>query len=92
MEVIAADVPARPHLLCGCLECATADSAKLAPTPDWPLDPVNGRLLCTPERPMPNNAAGRWSHSDARVVRSGDYSDSYRCASCGATWTAELPE
>jgi hypothetical protein len=65
--------------------------ATFAPAPDWPVDPADGRLICTPERPMPKNAKGQWSHPAAELV--GDCGDGccddFRCPACGAEWRCE---
>jgi hypothetical protein len=61
-------------------------------TVNWPRDPANGRWLCTPERPMPQGAAGQWAHTGTHCTYSGDYHDSYECRDCGARWSQELPE
>jgi len=60
---------------------------------DWPIDPANGAFICSPERPRPKDAKGRWAHHGAHSVESySDYYDSYVCRDCGATWSVELPE
>lgn len=92
--MIAAEVPPRPegHGICGCSPCYAAIRASYAPASDWPIDPVNGRLLCTPERPMPPNAKGQWAHQDTVTESFSDYATDHTCRSCGATWQEELPE
>jgi hypothetical protein len=61
---------------------------------DWPRDPANGRLLCSPARPMPHGAKGSWAHTN--VVGDGGCSegccDDYKCTDCGATWRVEAAE
>lgn len=59
---------------------------------DWPRDPANGRFLCSPERPMPKDATGMWSHTGTTCTGYGDYADYYKCNDCGQTWSEELPE
>lgn len=64
---------------------------------DWPKT-ERGNFLCTPDRPMPLNAPGRWEHTRAGEV--GEQEDGYpggdivtmRCKDCGATWREELPQ
>jgi hypothetical protein len=77
---------------------AVASSDLLA---DWPKTP-DGRLLCSPEHPMPigNGAAHekRWAHTNCHEV--GEQRDGWpcgdevtmQCKDCGLTWTAELPQ
>ena len=65
---------------------------------DWPRDPANERLLCTPEHPMPKGAEGRWTHSNVHEV--GEQVDGWpagasvrmKCDDCGHTWWMELPQ
>jgi hypothetical protein len=65
---------------------------------DWPRDPANGYLLCSPGRPMPKGANGRWAHTNVETVSSdSDFSlgteyDRKRCADCGKTWQEEVPQ
>lgn len=58
---------------------------------NWPRDPANGRLLCSPTHPMPKGAAGLWSHTS--VVSDGTCSDGccddYKCNDCGHEWRSE---
>lgn len=58
------------------------------PEREWPLDPVSGRFLCTPEKPMPRGAKGLWSHEKYVVDRecSDAEVDYCSCESCGAEW------
>lgn len=59
---------------------------------DWPRR--DGRLLCTPERPMPKGADGAWLHPWATIV--GDCfegcCDDYRCFACGHEWRQECAQ
>ena len=63
-----------------------------------PIDPANGRPLCSPEHPMPKDATGRWSHTSVEQVGHGEdygggcYVVTYRCRDCGKTWEQELPQ
>lgn len=65
---------------------------------DWPRDPANGRLLCSPERPMPKGARGGWAHTNVETISSdADFSlgieyDKKRCRNCGIEWTEEVPQ
>lgn len=55
---------------------------------DYPIDPANGRWLCTPEKPAPYNAQGQWAHTGATCTGEnyeGDV-DYYKCADCHVTW------
>lgn len=66
-------------------------STKIEVAADWPRDEANGRLLCSPERPMPKNAAGLWSHTGTKSD-GGCFEgccDDYKCEDCGATWRVE---
>lgn len=64
---------------------------------DWPTD--NGRYLCSPSRPMPQGAEGRWAHTNIEVVGEdcgglgdgGSY-ERCRCKDCGAIWWSTLPD
>ena len=61
----------------------------------WPKDPANGRLLCSPEHPMPKGAEGRWSHTNVHEEGDGCFDGccaDYRCRDCGHTWRQELPQ
>lgn len=64
--------------------------------PEQPRDPANGRLLCSPEKPMPTPPPANtvWSHTN--VVAVGDDSDEgfqrRRCVDCGKEWKEELPQ
>jgi len=66
------------------------NNARLAPTPDWPCDPESGRMICSPDRPRPPNAPGRWGHPWATCTHSGEWSDSYHCEPCGHKWSEEV--
>jgi hypothetical protein len=88
----AGEVPLSTHDRCGCPDCCVAANAALAPSPDWPMDVSNGRLLCTPERPRPADAKGRWAHRDIENTHAGDYTDDWRCKACGVEWAEELAE
>jgi hypothetical protein len=65
---------------------------------DWPREVYSGRLLCTPERPMPKGAPGQWAHNGTREV--GEQENGYpggdiircECRNCGHTWREELPQ
>jgi hypothetical protein len=62
---------------------------------DWPRDPVNGRLLCAPDHPMPKDAKGQWSHTNAHEYGDGCFDGccaDYLCDDCGEKWRAELPQ
>ena len=64
---------------------------------DWPKT-ERGNFLCAPKHPMPNNAPGRWEHTNAGEV--GDQENGWpggdiitvRCADCGKQWREELPQ
>lgn len=66
----------------------------------WPLDQKaidlgrGERFLCTPDRPKPKGAPGRWSHTGA--VDDGECSegccDDYKCTDCGETWRIEAAQ
>lgn len=60
----------------------------------WPKDPANGRLLCSPEHPMPKNAPGHWAHTNIRST--GECSegccDYYECKDCGHKWKVEVAD
>lgn len=64
----------------------------------WPRDPVNARLLCSPDKPRPKDAPGRWSHTRVKSLgSSGDFHlgqefDDYRCEDCGTSWSEEVPQ
>lgn len=63
------------------------------PRDEWPCDPQSGRLLCTPERPMPKGATGRWMHTNVKSVdSSSDYTQTRKCSDCEHSWDEELPE
>lgn len=64
---------------------------KVAVPEDWPRDPANGRLLCSPERQKPENAAGLWAHTNVRVVGgcSDGCCDDFQCRDCGEKWRSE---
>lgn len=63
---------------------------------NWPKD--RSRYLCSPERPKPKDATGRWTHTNCHEV--GDQRDGYpggdtvsmRCDDCGEEWTTELAQ
>jgi len=57
---------------------------------------MNDRNLCTPEKPMPQGAKGRWIHTSAEIVDEdygwygdGDY-NVYECKDCGERWRSEI--
>ena len=56
------------------------------------FNPANGRLVCSPEHPMPQGAAGRWEHTN--VEDAGECLDGccdyYRCKDCGHTWRQKV--
>lgn len=68
---------------------------------DWPTTP-DGRLLCTPERPMPIGCGAaydlRWAHTNIHEV--GQQRDGWpggdmvtmKCDDCGIVVEAELPQ
>ncbi len=57
-------------------------------TADWPRDPANGYLLCSPERPRPKDAHGQWAHTNVSKEESYNGAhDHCTCKDCGATWT-----
>jgi hypothetical protein len=66
--------------------------------PDWPRDPANNRLLCTPDQPMPKGANGLWSHTNIETVgddsdfSTGQEFDRRRCKDCGVEWWEEVPQ
>lgn len=64
---------------------------------NWPKS-QSGRLLCSPDHPMPKDASGRWEHTNSGEVGeqesgwpSGDVI-TIQCADCGAKWKEELPQ
>jgi len=67
---------------------------------NWPKDPVNGRYVCTSEKPMPKNAPQntKWSHSSIKEIGPqinhglGCETTQYHCTNCKTTWTSELPQ
>jgi hypothetical protein len=65
---------------------------------DWPRDPANGYLLCSPAKPMPKGASGRWAHTRIETVKSdsdfhyGTEWDTKRCKDCGVEWEQEVPQ
>lgn len=59
---------------------------------------MTDRQICSPERPMPKNAEGRWAHTNVEEVGEqqngwpgGDWV-TYRCKDCGHKWEEELPQ
>lgn len=64
----------------------------------FPIDPANGRPLCTASKPMPKDDRRRWAHEDVGEVGQqqpgwpGGDIVTYRCRACGHEWTAELPQ
>lgn len=54
----------------------------------------NGRYVCTPEKPMPKDAPGRWAHTGAVSTGSSwdDLGEYYKCRDCGHTWEEELAQ
>ena len=59
---------------------------------DWPRDPTNGRLMCTPAKPMPEGAPGQWAHTNIScVLDEGDY-EKRRCDDCGVSWWEEIAQ
>jgi hypothetical protein len=75
----------------------TSETVTFDPT-TWPRDPANGRLLCSPDKPMPRGAPGRWAHTNIESMGDhGDFSlgteyDDYRCKDCGTSWSEEVPQ
>jgi len=69
----------------------TAPNAPMSADSEWPRDPANGRLLCTPQRPMPKGAAGLWSHTSVVLDGGCDEGccDDFKCTDCGARWRVE---
>ena len=65
---------------------------------NWPRDPANGRLLCSPDKPMPGGARGQWAHTRVKLTGSSDdfqlgqEFDDYRCEDCGTSWSEEVPQ
>lgn len=64
----------------------------------FPIDPANGRPLCTVAKPRPqDDARKRWAHEDVEELSQEDgYPGgdivTYRCKGCGITWKEELPQ
>jgi len=64
----------------------------------WPRDPANGRLLCSPAKPMPKGAPGQWSHTSVISTGSSYYYDTgqevdrYHCRDCGESWREEVAQ
>lgn len=56
---------------------------------DWPKK--DGRFLCTAERPRPQNADGRWAHTNVRDVGQcyQGCCDFKQCDDCGVRWRVE---
>lgn len=78
-------------------------NTKEAPTTEtdltnWPRDPANGYLLCSPEKPMPARAKGQWAHTRVETVGSdsdfqyGTEYDRCRCKDCGIEWEQEVAQ
>jgi hypothetical protein len=78
------------------LEVIGGEGARVpAVATNWPRTAC-GRLICTPERPMPQDArkafggSALWQHSDVEDI--GECSDGCcdrkRCKSCGVRWLA----
>jgi hypothetical protein len=66
-------------------------SAEKIDLTNWPIDPANGRYLCSPEHKMPAHAHGLWAHSNTECTgecHEGCCSD-YQCKDCGATWRVQ---
>ena len=56
---------------------------------DFPLDPSSPqcRYLCTPEKPMPPDAPGMWTHT-GMVEEAGEqpHVRLFKCVDCGVEW------
>lgn len=68
-----------------------------SPVDDWPRNPENGRLICTPEKPMPKGwqVFGRWEHTNVTEDGDGCFDGccaDYLCKDCEHRWRAELPQ
>jgi hypothetical protein len=52
------------------------------------------RQICSPEKPMPKNASGRWAHTNVEEVRTcfEGCCAYYKCQDCGHEWREELPQ
>ena len=65
---------------------------------EHPVNPKNGRRICSPEFPTPLPLQGRWEHTN--VVEDGEQENGwpggdwqgYRCLDCGHRWREELPQ
>lgn len=61
----------------------------------WPRD-VHGRLICSPEHPMPADrpmTGLHWAHKEAFEEACGsDDVAQYHCKTCGIRWREELPQ
>lgn len=64
---------------------------------DWPEHSA-GVYLCSPAKPMPQGADGRWAHTNVQTIGDdGDFStgqeyDRKRCKDCGHEWWQEVPQ
>lgn len=84
-----------PNMTSGALK---AEKVQVTPSVwEW-RNPNNGRLVCSPEHPMPKGATGRWEHTNVIEIGeqepgspSGDI-QKYRCTDCGHEWREELPQ
>lgn len=57
----------------------------------FPIDPANGRPICTPAKPMPKGDTRQWAHEGAAITGgcSEGCCDYFECRDCGARWTVE---
>lgn len=50
------------------------------------------RFECTKENPWKLEYGNFASHEDAKCIRSGEYSDTYKCPYCELEFKVELPD
>jgi len=69
-------------------------SAAITDFDAWPRDPANGRLLCSPDHPMPKGAPGLWSHTNVKSDGTcyEGCCDDYVCKDCGFAWRVECAQ
>ena len=58
-----------------------------------PVNPDNGRFICSPENPMPEGAKGRWEHDGEEYDSCMDGCCALmKCKNCNLKWREELPQ
>jgi len=53
---------------------------------------MNKRQLCSPEHPMPKDAAGRWEHESATEILDMGETRWMACPDCGIKWKEEVAQ